>query len=764
LQEGRGAHRLLLGLCLLATAVVPSRAREDASRVLTFEAARSPLAGWGGGPPGTLFLDSTIVHEGRYSGRAERAEGSPSAFSTFTMSIPVDFKGDTLELRGWLKYENVTGFVGLWQRQDARSGGRSVQFDNMAERQLKGTADWTEYRSKLPISPQARTLVFGALLVGQGRMWVDDLRLFVDGRPLADVPTVVAPNTVLDTDREFDSGSKIELSRLATAQIDKLVLLGKVWGFLKYHHPAVVGGKRHWDYDLFRELPLVLAARDRAACQQELARWVASLGEVPPCSSCVKLPTGRPVVPRLGWLADRKLLGRELSASLTAVHERRPNVEEQFFVGQVPNIGNPDFSNELGYSQLKQPDAGYRLLALYRYWNMIEYWYPNRDLIEESWDGVLREFVPRLAAAGSHDEYATAMLALIARVHDTHANLWSSLEMRPPRGRAQVPVRVRFIDSQAVVVGYTNARLGPASGLRIGDAIEAIDGVRVDTLVARWRPLYAVSNEAAESRDIARALTRGDSGAVSLAVVRDGAPLEVHATRVPQDLLDTTRVRRHDLPGPTFRRLSDDVAYLKLSTVRMDEVPSYLSRAAGSRCLVIDIRNYPSAFMVFALGQHLVDRTTPFATFTKGDLRNPGSFDWTPPVTLTPEPPHFEGGVAILVDEVSQSQAEYTAMALRARPGAVVVGSMTAGADGNVSPIPLPGGLSTRISGIGVFYPDHRPTQRVGIVPDVVAKPTLAGIRAGRDEVLEAAIQRVLGRPMTDPERAAMVLDAEKVP
>jgi C-terminal processing protease CtpA/Prc len=103
-------------------------------------------------------------------------------------------------------------------------------------------------------------------------------------------------------------------------------------------------------------------------------------------------------------------------------------------------------------------------------------------------------------------------------------------------------------------------------------------------------------------------------------------------------------------------------------------------------------------------------------------------------------------------------------MALRARPGAVVVGSMTAGADGNVSPIPLPGGLSTRISGIGVFYPDHRPTQRVGIVPDVVAKPTLAGIRAGRDEVLEAAIQRVLGRPMTDPERAAMVLDAEKVP
>jgi C-terminal processing protease CtpA/Prc len=87
-------------------------------------------------------------------------------------------------------------------------------------------------------------------------------------------------------------------------------------------------------------------------------------------------------------------------------------------------------------------------------------------------------------------------------------------------------------------------------------------------------------------------------------------------------------------------------------------------------------------------------------------------------------------------------------MAFRAA-GALVVGSTTAGADGNVSAIPLPGGLRTMISGIGVFYPDEKPTQRVGIVPDLEVTPTLAGIRAGRDEVLEAAVSRALGRPFT---------------
>ena len=87
-------------------------------------------------------------------------------------------------------------------------------------------------------------------------------------------------------------------------------------------------------------------------------------------------------------------------------------------------------------------------------------------------------------------------------------------------------------------------------------------------------------------------------------------------------------------------------------------------------------------------------------------------------------------------------------MAFRAAQGAIVVGSTTAGADGNVSFIPLPGGLRSTISGIGVFYPNKAPTQRVGIRPDVHIEPTIAGIRAGRDEVLEEALRQILGTSM----------------
>jgi hypothetical protein len=56
------------------------------------------------------------------------------------------------------------------------------------------------------------------------------------------------------------------------------------------------------------------------------------------------------------------------------------------------------------------------------------------------------------------------------------------------------------------------------------------------------------------------------------------------------------------------------------------------------------------------------------------------------------------------------------------------------------------------ISGIGVYYPDKAPTQRIGIVPNVEVKPTIAGIRAGRDEVLEEALRQFLGRGVSAAE------------
>ena len=392
------------------------------------------------------------------------------------------FAGRTLELRGFLRTEDVTDFAGLWMREDDASG--SVAFDNMQGRQLKGTTDWTEYSISLPLKPDGKRLSIGVLNSGAGKVWADDLRLLVDGKPVWDAPK---RTTILDSETEFDSGSKVSLTSLNATQTENLVTLGKVWGFLKYHHPEIVSGRRHWDYDLFRVLPGILAAADRASANAALLKWIAALGEVKNCEPCVQ-SDDHDVYLRsdLGWIADERLLGSELSRTLQTIHRNRTG--KQFYVSKNRPVGNPSFDNELGYSKLAYPDAGFQVLGLFRFWNIVAYWFPYRDVIGENWDDLLAEYVPKAALARDGDEYARMMMTLVARIHDTHAQLWSSLRVRPPVGTCQLPVYIRFVEKVPVVVGYASAdrsryrakarRCGSSTGwrvrLRLGGEVEAL--------------------------------------------------------------------------------------------------------------------------------------------------------------------------------------------------------------------------------------------------------------------------------------------------
>jgi C-terminal processing protease CtpA/Prc len=735
----------------------PTTPTDQASltKILGFENEHSgdKPGGWFANPPGTVFMDDKIVHRGQWSVRIERNTQSAGEFSVIGRPISWEFSGKSIEMRGFLRTENVTGYAGLWMRQD--NGRDMLALENMESQQLKETHDWAEYKIALPVQAETKSLVFGFLMSGTGKAWADDLQILVDGRPVWELPRTPPPTTILDSVHEFDSGSRVVLSELSTIQIQNLATAGKVWGFLKYHHPLIIAGERHWDYDLLRVLPVILAAPDRATANAALAKWIAELGPVKPCAACVKLEENEiHLHPRLAWLADTKLLGTELSATLRSIYANRPASTKQFYVSSAPYVGNPSFDHELSYQTIKLPDPGFQILALYRFWNIIEYWFPYRDVVPDDWDKVLMDSLPTVALAKNAEAYQLAMMELIAKVHDTHANLWSSLGVRPPTGACQLPVNVRFVEGVPVIWSYAG-QVGETSGLKAGDVITELDGVAVAKLIDRWKPYYAASNEPTRLRDIGLQMTRGECGKTTVRIRRDNSAMEISAERVPTKDLPFTF--RHDQPGETFRLLSKDVAYLKLSTVKTDQVAKYIESAAGTKGLIVDIRNYPSEFVVFALGTLFVDQKTDFVRFTHGDLSNPGAFYWGAPMSLEPQQPHYPGKVVILVDEISQSQAEYTTMAFRSSPRATVIGSTTAGADGNISAIPLPGGFGSLISGIGVFYPDKKPTQRIGIIPNREVKPTIAGIRAGRDEVLEAAIREIVGKDVAAAEIEKMV-------
>ena len=436
-------RRLLL---LLATAALslPTQAQNitagpelDATLRFETEHPGTSPSGWGGGPVGTIHVDGQIVHSGRWSARLERDATSPSEFSTLTKAITIDFTGATIEWRGFLRSEGVSNYLGLWMREDGDTPG--LAFENMAQRQVKGTHDWTEYSITLPVHRDAKQLYVGVLVAGTGKVWADDLQLLVDGKPVWEAPKLERPKTSIDLDHEFDRGSGIVLSELTPAQIENLAMLGKVWGFLKYHHPSVVAGKHHWDYELFRVLPAVLAARDREAGHAAVTRLGSrGLGDVPPCSTCITLRSEEDLhlSPEVDWIRLGSRSGARPVRALALRLPRSIAAASSSMCRRSANVGNPVFEHELAYAGLKFPDAGYQLLALYRFWNIIKYWYPNRDVLDQDWDQVLAEFIPRIALAKRQGSLPARDDRAHRKVTDTHANLWNAPpQLRPPAGR-----------------------------------------------------------------------------------------------------------------------------------------------------------------------------------------------------------------------------------------------------------------------------------------------------------------------------------------
>ena len=76
-----------------------------------------------------------------------------------------------------------------------------------------------------------------------------------------------------------------------------------------------------------------------------------------------------------------------------------------------------------------------------------------------------------------------------------------------------------------------------------------------------------------------------------------------------------------------------------------------------------------------------------------------------------------------------------------AAANATFIGTPTRGAIGEVTNTVLPGGVQVNFAAEERRRADGRPVQDVGIVPEVWAPPTISGIREGRDEVLEKAIE-----------------------
>ena len=126
-----------------------------------------------GGMPSAYVQSLTPAVEGGFGGMMQTTSAE-------------SYSGKRIRLSGWIKTENAEEGGQLWLRVDGQEKGKTLQFDNMNNRAVKGTSDWQEASIVLDVPADASALAYGFFVKGGGKMWVNGQRIEEVG---TDVPS-----------------------------------------------------------------------------------------------------------------------------------------------------------------------------------------------------------------------------------------------------------------------------------------------------------------------------------------------------------------------------------------------------------------------------------------------------------------------------------------------------------------------------------------------------------------------------------------------
>ena len=556
---------------------------------------------------------------------------------------------------------------------------------------------------------------------------------------ISGIITCVGQETNSTTSASKDSAivqsSNIVFPEITPQIIDNLELLGRVWGFLKYHHPIISKGVYNWDEELFKMLPGYLKVTDNKQRDAYLAKWILSFGKIPVNKNVKPVDTNAVLKPDMAWINPENL-SPKLYNLLMKVYQNRNNGLYYVSISSLW-VKAANFTHENNYADIEFPDAGFQLLTLYRYWNMVYYFFPYKSLTDADWNMVMKNQIPFFISATDKKSYWSAVRRLIAQIDDTHGVVWSSKQTKS-LDYYWPPFKVSFLKNDTLVVtSYWDSEKIDSSGPLIGDIITHIDGKPVSFWIDSLAPYYAASNHQVKLRQLSLPICGGNEPSVTISFISDGIPKEATIARYNVDEMGYV----YQTDSICYKALSDSIGYVSMDDITEAWVKRIADTLHSTKGLILDLREYPNETINYKFYAILSDKSRPFFKATEANMVNPGQFTFSKPVYTGKGKQAYPGKIAILINEESQSHAEFCTMMYRTLPNSIVIGNTTAGADGNVVGIQLPGGVNSYFSGIGIYYPDGTETQRVGIIPDIYVWPTVQGIRDGRDEILEKALE-----------------------
>ncbi|MBC6700375.1 S41 family peptidase [Hymenobacter puniceus] len=630
-----------------------------------------------------------------YSRRINRPAGARTAgFGTVIKSLDAAaYRGKEFRYSAMVRNRQPErGLGALWARVDLPNR-KTGFFDNMNDRPIADSG-WKEYRLTGTVDPQAVSLVFGAMLQGQGQVQVDDMRVevrdngtwqtvFATG--FEDDPTDQYPRSLSD---KPGAGSANPAYSFAVSDAE------------------AAAGRRSVLISSTKAQPEAPASPGNDMLFAEHAK----VGEV------VQEDIGSNL---------RCVLPLALYGTRTATFPAADSVALARLQAELGGLSAAD---------LQGKNRAVRLADVVITWNVFQHFYPYFAVTNSNWPTALPEALRMAYPEQSAQEFLGTLRRLTARLHDGHVRVHLS------SGTAflfRLPVEWEWVQQQLVVTRV----LGDSVPVQRGDVIKTINGQPADAYFRTAEQYISAATPGWLRYRAARETTTGLAGtAVQLQVQNAAGALRAVTLRHSVAPTNHTSTAAQ----PAARRISPTVYYLNLDQLPMDSINALLPELARAKAIICDLRGYPKNN--HELLAHLLPRPDTARHWMRvprylypnqQKLAGYAYMGWQ----MQPKAPHLAARIIFITDGSAISYAESFMGMVEGYQLATIIGQPTAGTNGNVNPFVLPGRYSISWTGMEVRKHDGRQHHGVGITPDIYLEKTLQGVREGRDEFLEKAIE-----------------------
>lgn len=495
----------------------------------------------------------------------------------------------------------------------------------------------------------------------------------------------------------------------------ELATVCKIWVFLKYHHPLVAKGKLNWDTEFIK----IASDNQVNEFNSTMITWIKSLGGLNKSYSVAinKLNDNE----SLNWINADTLIDDSLRNILWLVYHHRIH-SSAYYVKPFFVNGTVLFKNEKVYEDMDYSNLSMRLLAVSRYWNAINYFYPYLKLMDSDWNSILPLAIDKMKPISSREEYINTLRWLVKKTSDGHNNLSIFYSLKRD-SIMWVPYSFNVTNNKIWVDGFYTNQLELGEKLQIGDEIVGVNNQTVIDHIQYWMSFLNASNNSGLLNYVSYFVLSGYDSVVNLKISRNGSLFDVSIKRYKEEQLIRLKSNYKGLKDS----LINNIPYLNLANVSKKEIELFIKKHFEKKSMIVDLRNYPKADPKVVFAKYLLRERTKFADIRLMDVYNPGRFRrmkkdssiWDYSWIGSRNKNTYKGKVILLVDASTISHAEFTAMAMQVMPQVTVIGSQTGGANGNVTTLELPGNFITTMSGMGVWYPDATQSQRKGIRIDV---------------------------------------------